>query len=166
MEKENTMAQSPTAERGADVRFPPPLVFLAAIFLGVVAQACVTALALPVDRAIRLAAGFLLILLGLGFGVPARVHFGRTGQHPAPWRPSPELILAGPYRLTRNPMYLGMSLIELGIGVAANNLWISALTLPALLIVHRIAVLPEERYLASHFGEPYATYCAGVRRYL
>jgi protein-S-isoprenylcysteine O-methyltransferase Ste14 len=166
MEKETAMTQPTTAERGADVRFPPPLVFLAAILLGVVAQAGVTAPSLPVDRAIRLATGFLLILLGLGFGLPARVHFGRTGQHPAPWRPSPELILAGPYRLTRNPMYLGMSLIELGVGVAANNLWILVLTLPALLVVHRTAVLPEERYLASRFGEPYTAYCAGVRRYL
>ena len=160
------MTQSSTTERGADVRFPPPLVFLAAVLLGVVVQAAVTPLSLSVDRGIRLGAGFLFIACGLGLGVAAHVHFGRTGQHPAPWRPSPELIVAGPYRWTRNPMYVGMSLVQLGIGLAANNLWISILTLPALLIVHRIAVLPEERYLASRFGEPYAAFCARVRRYV
>jgi protein-S-isoprenylcysteine O-methyltransferase Ste14 len=160
------MTQSTTTERGADVRFPPPLVFLVAVLLGVVAQAAVTPLSLSLDGGIRLGAGLLLIACGLGLGVAAHVHFSRTGQHPAPWRPSPELILAGPYRWTRNPMYVGMTLVELGIGVAANNLWISILTLPALLMVHRIAVLPEERYLASRFGEPYAAFRARVRRYV
>ena len=63
-------------------------------------------------------------------------------------------------------MYLGITLFELGLGLAINNLWIALFAAPALLTVHFVAVLPEERYLSSKFGEGYKTYLAQVRRYL
>ena len=63
-------------------------------------------------------------------------------------------------------MYLGITLFELGLGLAANNLWISLFAVPALLTVHFIAVLPEEKYLSEKFGESYKIYLAQVRRYL
>ena len=98
--------------------------------------------------------------------VSARTQHVRTGQHPAPWKPSPELILQGPYRFTRNPMYLGLTLIQLGLGFAVNNLWISAFAPLSLLTVHFIAVLPEEKYLSEKFGDSYTRYLTHVRRYL
>lgn len=63
-------------------------------------------------------------------------------------------------------MYVGVTILQIGIGVAFNNLWISALALPALAIIHFIAVLPEEKYLAEKFGEPYKSYLTRVRRYV
>ena len=96
----------------------------------------------------------------------ARILFVRTGQNPIPWKPTPELIFKGPYRYTRNPMYVGMTLIELGLGVALNNLWIPVFAAPALVTVHFIAVLPEERYLSDRFGQSYTTFLTQVRRYL
>jgi protein-S-isoprenylcysteine O-methyltransferase Ste14 len=54
----------------------------------------------------------------------------------------------------------------IGLGLAVNNLWISLFAAPALLVVHFIAVLPEERYLAEKFGESYRSFRAQVRRYL
>ena len=63
-------------------------------------------------------------------------------------------------------MYVGMTLIALGVGLAVNNLWISAFALPALVTVHFIAVRPEERYLSEKFGDSYKAYLAQVRRYL
>ncbi len=98
--------------------------------------------------------------------VSARIWFTRTGQSPTPWKPTPSLIPQGPYRFTRNPMYLGATTILLGLGVASDNLWICVLALVALGIVHVIAVLPEERYLSEKFGESYTQYRARVRRYL
>ena len=108
----------------------------------------------------------LILVAGLGLVASARIFFKRTGQNPAPWKPSPELILKGPYRITRNPMYLGVTLFEIGLGLAVNNLWISLFAAPALLTVHFIAVLPEERYLSEKFGESYKAYLAQVSRYL
>src|SRR5260370_753983 len=102
------MTQSPSSERGAEVRFPPPLVFVICILVGVGFQYAVTPAPVPVDRAISATSGVLILIIGLGFIASARMLFMRTGQHPAPWKPSPELILKGPYRFTRNPMYLGI----------------------------------------------------------
>jgi len=116
--------------------------------------------------AISAIGGILILMAGLGVIASARIHFSRTGQSPIPWKPSPELILKGPYRFTRNPMYLGVTLFELGLGLAVNNLWISLFAAPALLTVHFMAVRPEERYLSEKFGESYKAYLARVRRYL
>jgi protein-S-isoprenylcysteine O-methyltransferase Ste14 len=82
------------------------------------------------------------------------------------WEPTPELIFDGPYRFTRNPMYLGMTLLAIGLGAAAGTLWTLPLSLAALGAVHLLAVRPEERYLTAKFGEPYLQYKARVRRYL
>jgi protein-S-isoprenylcysteine O-methyltransferase Ste14 len=92
--------------------------------------------------------------------------FRRTGQDPAPWKPSPELVFSGSYRYTRNPMYLGLTSIQVGVGMVLNNLWVSLLAGLALLTVHFIAVLPEESYLSEKFGESYRAYMIKVRRYL
>lgn len=160
------MAQPNPAERGAQVRFPPPLVFAGFVLFGLALQYAMAPIPFPVDRWITLAAGILLSLTGLSFIVMAHRLFKRTGQDPVPWTPSPELLLQGPYRFTRNPMYLGLTLIQAGFGLAINNLWISLFAAPALFIVHFIAVLPEERYLTEKFGENYKAYLAKVRRYL
>jgi protein-S-isoprenylcysteine O-methyltransferase Ste14 len=92
--------------------------------------------------------------------------FRKSGQDPAPWQPTPELVFAGPYRFTRNPMYVGMTLLTVGLGAAFATLWALPLALVALGAVHVSAVLPEERYLAAKFGAPYLDYQARVRRYL
>ena len=160
------MARATSVERGAQVRFPPPLVFLGCILLGVAFQYVVVPAPVPVGRASSTIGGILILMAGLGFIASARILFSRTGQNPIPWKPSPELILKGPYRFTRNPMYIGITLFELGLGLTVNNLWISSLAATALLTVHFIAVRPEERYLSDKFGESYKAYLAQVRRYL
>lgn len=160
------MAPTNSVERGAQVRFPPPLAFLGGILLGVACEYVVVPAPVPVRRMIGAIGGLLLLVAGVGFIASARIHFTRTGQSPIPWKPSPELIVKGPYRFTRNPMYLGMTLFEVGLGLAVNNLWISLFAVPALAAVHVLAVLPEERYLSEKFGESYKAYLAQVRRYL
>jgi len=151
---------------GAKVRFPPPLVFLGAIVLGVIVHHKAMPLSLVFARGLRLAAAVLILACGVSLVASARILFKRTGQNPIPWKPTPELILEGPYRFTRNPMYVGVTLFVIGLGLAVNNLWISLFAAPALLVVHFIAVLPEERYLAEKFGEGYRSFLAQVRRYL
>lgn len=160
------MAQSNPVERGARVRFPPPLVFLGGILLGVACAYFVAPARVPIGGAARVAAGLVVVAAGAGLAASARQLFSKTGQSPIPWKPSPELILQGPYRYTRNPMYVGLTLVEIGLGLAVDNLWIALFALPALLAVHLIAVRPEERYLTEKFGESYTRYLTQVRRYL
>ena len=91
-------------EGGAQVRFPPPLVFLGAILLGVVVQRMAVPLSLLFAPALGVTAGALILACGVSLVVSARILFKRTGQNPIPWKTTPELILQGPYRFTRNPM--------------------------------------------------------------
>jgi protein-S-isoprenylcysteine O-methyltransferase Ste14 len=153
-------------EGGARVRFPPPLVFLIFILVGVVFQRAVRPLTIPAGRPHRVIGGIVLMAVAVCLFAPALVSFRRTGQHPRPWKPTPELIPNGPYRFTRNPMYVAMTLFVLGLGIGLNDLWVSLSAPISLLAVHFIAVLPEERYLAEKFGESYRGYVARVRRYL
>ena len=149
----------------ARVRFPPPLVFVLTLAGGIAASR-LGAVALPLERTVRIPLGAVVAMLGIALIVSARVHFMRTGQSPVPWKPTPELIFAGPYRFTRNPMYVGAMFIMVGLGIALDAVVASLAAPIALLVVHFIAVRPEERYLREKFGAPYEEYLRRVRRYL
>jgi len=155
-----------TESAGANVRFPPPLVALLSVLLGVALNYAYSLPTIPLRASVRIALGIVIIIAGLAPAIAARVHFKRTGQSVIPWKPTPELIFQGPYRYTRNPMYVGLTLMQIGIGVALNNLWISLLAAVTLAIIHVIAVRPEEAYLSEKFGDPYRQYLTRVRRYL
>jgi protein-S-isoprenylcysteine O-methyltransferase Ste14 len=140
-------------------------VFVGLIVFGIILRYLVGPLTLPAADWTRLL-GAGLLLAGVAVIISARTLFVRTGQSPAPWKPSPELILQGPYRFTRNPMYLGLTCIQAGLGLGTGNAWIALLAPVALLIVHFIAVRPEEKYLTEKFGPSYREYCLRVRRYI
>jgi protein-S-isoprenylcysteine O-methyltransferase Ste14 len=159
------MQQPDSAERGANVQIPPPIVFIAVILLGALLQYLIAPIRFPGDAWIRIL-GVLLVVAGLALIFSALAMFKTTGQDPKPWTPSPELIEKGPYRWTRNPMYVGLTCVLVGLGLALNNLWFSLLAAAALLVVHVIAVLPEEKYLKEKFGRSYEEYCTRVRRYI
>ena len=149
-------------EKGAAVHIPPPLVFAAAIVVGWL----IPGLQLHQHHFARIAAGAVLIAFGLGLGGAAVGWFRKTGQNPAPWEPTPSLVFAGPYRFTRNPMYVGMTLFTLAAAALTGHFWIAVLAPGALAAVHFTAVLHEERYLTEKFGEVYTKYTNKVRRYL
>jgi protein-S-isoprenylcysteine O-methyltransferase Ste14 len=155
------MSDVRSKEGGARVRLPPPLVFATAIAAGFFLT---PRLGLPF--ALRLVLGGILLVAGLATGGSAIGLFRKTGQDPRPWMPSSELILHGPYRFSRNPMYVSMAMIACGIGLACDRAAVVLFALAALAIVHFTAVLPEERYLQDQFGEPYSRYKSRVRRYL
>jgi protein-S-isoprenylcysteine O-methyltransferase Ste14 len=159
------MQQPDSTERGAKVHIPPPLIFLACIVLGALLQYAIAPLPFPGDAWIRIV-GVIIVVAGLALIFSALATFKKTGQDPKPWEPSPELIIEGPYRWTRNPMYVGLTSILVGFGLALNNLWFSLLAAAALVAVHFIAVLPEEDYLSGKFGHDYENYRKKVRRYL
>ena len=150
---------------GARVRFPPPLVFVVCILVGIGLKQ-VQPFPTYLPRTLSLVAGYALVAAALGLLASAQLLFRRAGQNPIPWKPTPSLEFSGPYRFTRNPMYVGMTLLQMGLGLLLDNLWILVLAGPALAVVHVIAVLPEEAYLSGKFGEPYRHYLAKVRRYL
>jgi protein-S-isoprenylcysteine O-methyltransferase Ste14 len=151
-------------EDHADVRILPPLLFLGSIGLGVLAQ-----LALPFRFAeqsgLRVPLGLVAVAAGVAAAAWPIVWMRRTHQDPDPRKPSPELILGGPFRWSRNPIYLGMTLIQLGIGVALGNGWVLLLVGPTLAILQREVIAKEEAYLSRRFGDTYAAYQRSVRRW-
>ena len=160
------MATAQNEQGGARVHFPPPLVFLGSILVGVALQLLLAPLSTRLPAAPRVAVGVLMVVGALLLFGRALRWFRRTGQHPRPWTPTPALIIEGPYRFSRNPIYVAMTAVQAGIGLALDNFWIVGLAVPSLIVVHFIAVLPEERYLSEKFGDSYGQYLARVRRYL
>jgi protein-S-isoprenylcysteine O-methyltransferase Ste14 len=163
---ENGDMVDPQEERGARVRLPPPLVYLLSIVVGFIVQYAGLPLRLGGPPAVRIAAGAVVTLAGILLGGSAFGLFRKSGQDPAPWKPTPSLVFDGPYRITRNPMYVGMTAVQVGVGLLADNLWVVALAAASLLTVHVSAVRPEEKYLTEKFGAQYEEYLRRVRRYL
>jgi protein-S-isoprenylcysteine O-methyltransferase Ste14 len=153
------------ANDAASVRVPPPLVFLAGVFAGA-ALGWAAPLRLGLLGGTRIAATAAIGLLGLCFGAPAIAVMRRSGQNPAPWTTTPALLGSGVYRVSRNPMYVGMALLQAAIGVGAANGWILLLLPVSLAVVWATAIRHEEAYLERKFGEPYLAYKRRVRRWV
>ena len=89
----------------------------------------------------------------------------RSGQSENPFKPTFSIVEDGPFRLTRNPMYLQMVITCVGFAVFLSNGWILALTPLCALALRQLAILPEERYLEEKFGDAYIAYKRRVRRW-
>jgi protein-S-isoprenylcysteine O-methyltransferase Ste14 len=76
------------------------------------------------------------------------------------------IVRSGPYRFTRNPIYLAFTLIQLGFAIALDDVWLVVLLVPTVALVHWGVILREERYLTEKFGEAYAEYVRAVRRWV
>jgi protein-S-isoprenylcysteine O-methyltransferase Ste14 len=89
-----------------------------------------------------------------------------VGTPAPPWKESRALALDGPYRFTRNPMYLGMLLFQAGLAMALRDACMLALTPATFAALHYGVVLREERYLSRKFGAGYQALLARTRRWL
>ncbi len=149
---------------GPGVFVPPPLQFGIALTAGVILDGNVPgwqdlADPLPIAGILTALAGLVLIAICLGL-------FRRFGTRPEPWQPDQALIATGVYKLSRNPMYLGMALLCLGIAILFESLAGIILVGVALLVIERYVIAREEAYLARRFGADYDAYRAKVRRWL
>ncbi len=153
----------PTASQTAGVIAPPPLIYAAGGLLGIGLQALFPLDALP--DAARVA-GIALIALSLIPGPWALALMLRAGVNPEPHQPTAALVTHGPFRYTRNPIYLTFTLFFAGFALLTRNLWLLPLLLAVLVVMHYGVITREERYLARRFGDAYHAYCARVRRWL
>src|SRR3954453_2088294 len=119
-----------------------------------------------VRHAIALCLGFILVLASLSLAIWGRKTMHGAGTNISPLKPATSLVASGPYRFTRNPLYVAMTLLYLGLTLLLDSLWGVFLLVPVLFILHFGVVRREERYLEVKFGEPYRAYQSRVRRYL
>jgi protein-S-isoprenylcysteine O-methyltransferase Ste14 len=144
----------------------PPLIFLgflaaAAVLEVVVPLPLLVAHAFPryLAGAALAAGGFVMIAMGTR-------RFLAAGTNIPPTLPTTALVVDGIYRRTRNPLYLGTTLVYLGLGVAAGSLWAIGLVVPLMWVINVGVVAWEERYLERKFGDAYRAYKARVRRWI
>ena len=148
------------SEDNPRVFVPPPLMLAAFVSVGLLIDGG------PMATGLVLAVALILALVGLGLIASALGLFFQSKTRPEPWRGSSFLVAAGPYRFTRNPMYLGMVLVALAVALALTSMAAVALTLVAALIVDRVVIRREEAYLTRRFGKDYQAYRDKVRRWL
>ena len=149
----------------AQVIIHPPVAWGLAVIAGLALNWLVPLPFLPTDLpAGRL--GAVVFVLALALGVSAVITMIRAGSNVPTNRPTTTIVEHGPYRFTRNPIYLGMFLGQIGLTIAFNNLWLLMTLVPFALVIRYGVVAREEAYLARKFGDAYRGYCSRVRRWL
>jgi protein-S-isoprenylcysteine O-methyltransferase Ste14 len=110
--------------------------------------------------------GFIPLTLGCVMAATSAAAFRRAGTPVVPFEPSKKLVLSGWYRFTRNPMYFGLLLVQLGVGMLLGSVG-ALVPLPVLMaVLHFRFILDEEHFLDGIFGEEYRSYRASVRRWI
>ena len=157
----DTRADSPDT---AGVPFPPPAAYVAGLLAGAGLE-----LAFPVDwppTAVAIGGAAAGLAAWLALDGAAMMSFRRARTSMVPFNPSTALVTSGPYRLSRNPMYVGMAFLYLGLALALGLVWALALLPLVLVAVDRLVIVREEAYLERRFGDAYRRYRAEVRRWL
>lgn len=142
----------------------PPLIFAGCEILGGLFQFMFP---IPIMRhSLALPAGIALALASGAMGIWAVLVMNAAGTNVRPDRPSLSIVRNGPYRITRNPMYLGMCLVQVATGLIVNG-WMPVLfAVPLALILHFGVILREERYLEGKFNGPYSQFKQRTRRWI
>jgi protein-S-isoprenylcysteine O-methyltransferase Ste14 len=148
------------------VRFPPPFVYVAAFgaawWLNLRIEFLIDGAGAGTRQSVvgvaLLACGLVCMVAGLATFVQARTAV-------IPHRPARQLVTWGPYRWSRNPMYVGLTIAYIGLSVVLNLAW-PLVMLPLALVAMFFIIRREERYLGAAFGDTYADYCQRVRRWV
>jgi protein-S-isoprenylcysteine O-methyltransferase Ste14 len=141
----------------------PPFVYLGSIALGVILHFTRPVALLP--RGVGPGIGALVVLLAIGLFLFAVRTFRAAGTPVPGNRPTTAIVRTGPYRFSRNPIYLAFSLLQLGIALWMNSLWLVITLLAALAVMSLVVIPREERYLETRFASEYSAYKASVRRW-
>jgi protein-S-isoprenylcysteine O-methyltransferase Ste14 len=143
----------------------PPLFFLCALLLGVVIDDRVRRLPIFHSDQWRWLGGIAL-LCGVALVAVGRKTMVKHGTNVNPTLPTLAIVESGPFRFTRNPLYVGLTGIYIGLSLLLNTWWSLFLLIPVWLVMHFAVVRREEAYLESKFGQNYLNYRGRVRRYL
>jgi protein-S-isoprenylcysteine O-methyltransferase Ste14 len=160
------MAQQSTSDRSnhAGVWIPPPLLYVLPFLLARLLHSIIPLPFLPQRFALiaaipLFAAGIILCAWSIGL-------FRRFNTSLIPVKPTATLVLNGPYQISRNPMYLGLLCLYLAAAFWLNLIWALVLAPIVIIIIQRLVIEKEERYLEQQFGATYREYQARVRRWI
>lgn len=145
------------------VRIPPPVIFLVSLLVGCAIDSA-WLYGDGVGR-VELISGGGLVAVGLWF-----ILWGFKTQRDAdtdvePWKLTTAIVETGPYFLTRNPMYLGMTAANIGLAMMLGSAWSMATLFVCIIVIDRYVIDREEAYLEAKFGDSYLDYKSRVRRW-
>jgi protein-S-isoprenylcysteine O-methyltransferase Ste14 len=139
------------------------------IYIGIAAISALLQFLLPlpfISSGMARITGLVVVIVSFLFGLPALINMLRVKTSPNPNRPATSLILSGPYGFSRNPMYIGLTLLYAGLVTFLQLPW-GLLFLPLVVwLVTAWVIRPEEKYLEGKFGNEYLEYKRSVRRWI
>lgn len=149
-------------DHGPGVRLPPPV-----MVAGLLAAAWLLRQLVPVPIGPPLPAfGSLLIFAAVALVGWSILVMVKAGTDPRPDKPDTAMVEAGPFRFSRNPIYLGFLLAVAGFALRWGDLWGWVAVVLAHLVLDRFVVAKEEAYLTTRFGAAYEAYRSRVRRWV
>lgn len=155
-----------TREASSPVPWPPIIYGVAALTAALLGWLAGWSFEAPEYRTMGMLVGIAMSVLAVAMGAMAGGLFSRAGTPIPPNRPTTALVVDGVFTWTRNPMYLGFSLLLLGLGLVVDQLWFVIAVPLAMLAVTKLAIEREEAYLERKFGADYVAYKTRVRRWL
>jgi protein-S-isoprenylcysteine O-methyltransferase Ste14 len=153
-----------SASAAGPVAVPPPVIYVTALLLGLWLDQLSPISPLPESPSYAI--GTLLVVASVLIVPFAFLRFRRAGTPFNVRKPATALVTDGPYRYSRNPGYVALTLFYLGIALLLRNVWVLLMAAPALVVMDLWVVRSEERHLEERFGEEYAGYKRTVRRWL
>lgn len=148
----------------AGVFLPPPIILAIAILLGFGLDYLWPRPFAP-DWG-RFYLGPALMVAAVALAIAGARQFKAAGTSVNPWVPSTAIVTTGVFAYTRNPMYLAMAILLVGIGLLGNTLWFLAVLIGFVGLMQVGVILREEAYLERKFGAPYSDYKNRVRRWI
>jgi|SRR5680860_421877 len=151
---------------GPGVYLPPPLLYVFIFLFSVLVQ---KQFPLPIaffTTNISFVSGVIFVIAGLCIVLPALIKFLRTKNTLIPFLPANSLQTTGIYSITRNPMYLGLLILYIGIGFLKGNFYTMMLIPLVILVVNYLVIIKEEKYLIRAFGNDFLEYIKNVRRWI
>ncbi len=146
------------------MRFPPPLVFIIVFVAGLQLQRFFPFIDIP--KVIGRLMSVMCFVVSAILAASSFIMFRRARTSPLPIKPTLVLVTNGPYRFSRNPMYLSLVLLYFGLALWLDIFWALVLVPIVIILVQYLAIMREERYLERKFGQQYLYYKACVRRWL
>ena len=142
----------------------PPIVYASSIAVGALMQRVMPLSIAPSRLAVPL--GTTLVVLAVALFAFSVGKFRAAGTPVPARKPTTAIVTTGPYRLSRNPIYLAFSVLQLGVAIWATSLWLLLTLVVAVAVIHYVVIPKEEQYLERRFGDQYLEYKASVRRWL
>lgn len=153
-----------SAQARGPIALPPPVIYLAGLLIGLLLENAWPGSLLP-ERWGNLL-GAVLVIVGAALAATAFVRFRRAGTPFDVRKPASALVTDGPYRRSRNPGYVALTIFYVGIACLLNSPWVLVMVVPVFLVVDVSVVRREERHLQQMFGNDYVQYRKSVRRWI